>query len=42
METPEYLFEAERYARLTGKEFLQLLGELRLVHSLATFLSFSP
>ena len=41
METPEYLFEAERYARLTGKEFLQLLGELRLVHSLATFLSFS-
>ena len=41
METPEYLFEAERYARLTGKEFLQLLSELRLVHSLATFLSFS-
>ena len=41
MEGTEYLFEAERYARLTGKEFLKQLGELRLVHPLATFLSFS-
>ncbi len=41
MQGTEYFFKAERFARPLGKEFLQNLGELRLVHSLAAFFTFS-
>ena len=41
MERTEYFFKAERFARPFGKELLQNLCELRLVHSFAAFFTFS-
>ena len=41
MEGTEYFFKAERFAWPLGKEFLEHLSELRLIHSLATFFTFS-